>query len=66
MSQWIELDYVTKAAHPEVGKEVLLYENDEVIVVGFYDAMFDSFRVNYSDMNIEPTHWMPLPEPPKQ
>ena len=43
---------------PDVGIEVLVYSEDEGICVDYYAG--DSF--GYYDV----THWMPLPEPPKE
>ena len=43
---------------PDVGTEVLVYSEDDGICVDYYGG--DSF--GYYDV----THWMPLPEPPKE
>ena len=42
---------------PDIGIEVLVYSEDDGICVDYYVG--DSF--GYYDV----THWMPLPEPPK-
>ena len=43
---------------PDIGIEVLVYSEDDGICVDYYGG--DSF--GYYDV----THWMPLPEPPKE
>lgn len=43
---------------PDIGIEVLVYSEDDGICVDYYDG--DSFC--YYGV----THWMPLPEPPKE
>lgn len=43
---------------PDVGIEVLIYSEDDGVCVDYYVG--DSF--GYYDV----THWMPLPEPPKE
>lgn len=43
---------------PDIGIEVLVYSEDDGICVDYYDgASFGYYGV---------THWMPLPEPPKE
>ena len=43
---------------PDIGIEVLIYSEDDGICMDYYGG--DSF--GYYDV----THWMPLPEPPKE
>ena len=43
---------------PDVGIEVLIYSEDDGVCVDYYGG--DTF--GYYDV----THWMPLPEPPKE
>lgn len=43
---------------PDVGIEVLIYSEDDGVCVDYYGG--DSFGY------YEVTHWMPLPEPPKE
>ena len=43
---------------PDIGIEVLVYSEDDGICMDYYGG--DSF--GYYDV----THWMPLPEPPKE
>ena len=43
---------------PDIGIEVLVYSEDDGVCVDYYGG--DSF--GYYDV----THWMPLPEPPKE
>lgn len=54
---------------PKDGTSFLGYEAiDETIYVAFYDANFKGFYLigdGYNDYKGYPTHWMPLPEPPK-
>ena len=52
--RWIPV----KERLPDIGIEVLVYSEDDGICVDYYDG--DSF--GYYGV----THWMPLPEPPKE
>ena len=44
-------------------------DTDGVCFVGFYDAYNSWYhalnQLEFSMENMEPTHWMPLPKPPK-
>ena len=54
LQEWIS---VTERL-PDIGVEVIVYSEDDGICVDYYDG--DSF--GYYDV----THWMPLPQPPKE
>lgn len=61
---------------PKDGSEIILCVLDSVFVgvwigkenyrgeIGWHDVA-DSFELWYSERPVTPTHWMPLPEPPK-
>jgi hypothetical protein len=57
---------------PKDGACVLLYDNTcEEPVVGFWHASgwlvaWDHSRYDTNFPGCDPTHWMPLPEPPKE
>lgn len=61
---------------PEVGKNVLMYFKKEggTIVSGYFAYMEEETPIWnaytdggwYTDCECKPTHWMPLPEPPKE
>jgi hypothetical protein len=67
MSEWISVE----DSLPEEGRQVLLYWKESGHIedgafyefetgTGWYHVLFDG-----ESLNCEPTHWMPLPEPPK-
>lgn len=45
------------------GPTLLLFVDDNV-GVGCWDQDFDKFYVEYPEGGSQPSHWMPLPEPP--
>lgn len=52
------------ATAPKDGREILTYAH-EVIRTAKLDPKLGKYRVNaYAYLPIDPTHWMPLPEPP--
>lgn len=60
MTKWISV----KDELPAINKNVLINSLQDGVTVGYYDS-----RVwfNISEVwAVEATHWMPLPEPPKQ
>lgn len=60
MSEWISL----KDREPDVNVEVLTTDGDEMAVAS--KCKWDIWFI-YDDTvpQWQPTHWMPLPEPPK-
>ena len=63
-SSWISV----KDRLPEGGKCVLVYSQDGGVAEGKYNARFKEwvqFRWSVTDLK-NVTHWMPLPEPPKE
>lgn len=67
MSEWISV----KTRLPEEGHQVLLFWNDSKHIEdgafyvdddtgGTYHALFDG-----ESLNVQPSHWMPLPPPPE-
>lgn len=55
---------------PETGDDVLVYcpDTNEQFVAVTWDGSTDFQYARYETVNIvcEPTHWMPLPEPPSE
>ena len=55
---------------PDVGKEVLTYGSDGIKAdsYAFQSTISDKpvFEGDHNEYNYGVTHWMPLPEPPKQ
>ena len=49
---------------PENASDVLVYTN--AIYIGWYDAHFNHWTVYGFGKAKNVTHWMPLPEPPKE
>jgi hypothetical protein len=57
MGEWIEVKYK------------IPFEHDRVLCSSFGNKVFIAYRcgINWFDdegLNRDPTHWMPLPEPP--
>ncbi len=48
---------------PLNGTEILVWDQLGFADVAFWDPM--SLRWSSGDLQLTPTHWMPLPEPPK-
>jgi len=64
MSRWI----LVKRRKPPVDVSVLFAHPENVNAhVALYDASGHWYDWEYQrDINYEPTHWMPLPNPPKE
>lgn len=65
MGEWIS----TKDRLPEDDQTVLCYQPGRTAalpVIAFYDKDCSAFCVMFSwqEILIQPTHWMPLPQPP--
>ncbi len=61
--KWISV----KDEIPDICKDVLIHEYSGIILVAYYgeDKLWaDSIGDNWLNFNV--THWMPLPEPPKE
>ena len=59
MSEWISIDDKL----PEENMDVRVYEPEVGQCVAWLDdGDFYALGVNF----VEPTHWMPLPDPPKE
>jgi hypothetical protein len=60
MNEWLPIETA-----PKDGTDVLVYGHG-VIRTAIWDGKTGAFRVNaYAFVVIDPTHWQPLPEPPK-
>ena len=52
---------------PKDGTETLLWEKGfEVYAVGYFCELAEKWVVFGTHWNWQPTHWMPLPEPPEE
>jgi len=72
--KWISIN----KSIPKIGQNVLVFhpwgkdmEYKDIIVGRIHSIQMyeESTRIDWVDLDfsaIEPTHWMPLPEPPKQ
>ena len=64
MSKWISV----KERLPELYRKVLLFRSNDIQEDEIWTGHYSKFEETYywrSDMIGDPTHWMPLPEPPK-
>lgn len=61
INQWISV----KDRLPENCIEVLVYDTDCGIVIGWYDKEIGDFAADFISPLDAVTHWQPLPEPPK-
>lgn len=61
ISQWISV----KDRLPENCIEVLVYDTDCGIVIGWHDKEIGDFAADFISPLDAVTHWMPLPEPPQ-
>jgi len=63
MSEWISV----KERFPNEGDLVLISdarEDSPAVMVSFY--IHKVGRWGFRDLEFDPTHWMPLPEPPNE
>lgn len=69
MSEWRTMD-----SAPTVLTEVILYDKNagthrdgtpRTVFVGYYDENNRCWRHTFNDDIMDPSRWMPLPEPPK-
>ena len=63
---------------PKDGRLILLFDEIEYLgswwndcnfpkePKGWFDNTFDDFSCGYASTPLNPTHWMPLPDPPSQ
>lgn len=61
VNQWISVN----DRLPENCIEVLVYDTDCGIVIGWYDKEIGDFAADFISPLDAVTHWQPLPEPPK-
>lgn len=61
MNQWIRV----KDRLPENDVEVMLYDTDCGVVLGWYDDEIEDFATEFISPLDAVTHWQPLPEPPQ-
>ena len=71
MSEWVEIRQGYPCEYKSwVGKEVLVYgpsQDSEEFVIGMAEVTESEWGVSlYAYLDMSPTHWQPLPEPPKQ
>ena len=60
--QWREIE-----SAPKNGKQVLLFDDGEGVCIGQYTNFYESslWSNDQRNLTLDPTHWMPLPQPPK-
>ena len=58
MSEWISVE----DRLPETGERVLIWKRQALEAVRYADKKFNRFGRSIDNA----THWMPLPEPPKE
>lgn len=61
VNQWISV----KDRLPDDCVEVLAYDTDCGVVIGWYDKEIGDFAADFISPLDAVTHWQPLPEPPK-
>lgn len=61
VDRWISV----KDRLPDNCVEVLAYDTDCGIVIGWYDKEIGDFAADFISLLDAVTHWQPLPEPPK-
>ena len=70
-SKWIPVTERLPSLHEDV---LMYFKDDDNMAVGYLDdvdedrTMWSAYSDGgyYTDCDFEPTHWMPLPEPPKE
>ena len=62
VNHWISV----KDRLPENDNDVLVYDTDCGIVIGWYDKEIGDFAADFISPLDAVTHWIPLPEPPKE
>jgi hypothetical protein len=62
VDRWISV----KDRLPENDNDVLVYDTDCGIVIGWYDKEIGDFAADFISPLDAVTHWQPLPEPPKE
>ena len=62
VNQWISVDDKL----PDDCVEVLVYDTDCGIVIGWYDKETGDFAADFISLLDAVTHWQPLPESPKE
>ena len=62
MADWISI----KEKLPQNCVEVLVYDTDCGICLGWYDESIEDFSAEFISPLDAVTHWQPLPEPPKE
>ena len=61
VDRWISV----KDRLPDNCVEVLVYDTDCGIVIGWYDKEISDFATDFISPLDAVTHWQPLPKPPK-
>ena len=67
MSEWQPIE-TAPTERSETGDNVLLWiveYGDVGIIMGYWDGRGWSDSHGHGSNDLKPTHWMPLPEPPK-
>ena len=62
---WISVDDRLPEAVDIYSDFVLVVDEDYDIVVAYYNSADNYWVVMYLNITVRPSHWMPLPEPPK-
>lgn len=62
-NEWVSVEEKT----PKGNASILIYENGDIAIATFKDEKFMEYSdTGYPVLIRRPTHWTPLPEPPKE
>jgi hypothetical protein len=62
MPEWQPIE----TAPPFTEQPVLVYDPEEGMTTAIHDRGWEVYPANELPLAVEPTHWMPLPDPPEE